>query len=326
MIPEMIPSQITRRELLRAGSVFAATSAVAGMLPRTLLAMPQAGAADALDQVKEQMSAIPLQTLQLRDNILMLFGPGGNMVVLDGPEGKALVDSSFAKVAPKIKGVLDGMSGAPLKLLINTHWHFDHTDGNAAIQGMGAMILAHENTRKRLSTKQTMEFLKLSFPPAPPEALPVQTFTDNMKLFMNGEELSLTHLPPAHTDTDIHVRYRKGNILHMGDTWFNGMYPFFDPSTRGNINGMIAAANKGINAADNETKIVPGHGPAGDKTALTRHRDMLVTVRDRVKQQKTAGKKLEEVLVAKPTAEFDAEYGKGFLTTDQFVTIVYQTL
>ena len=326
MIAEMIPSQFSRRQVLRAGSLLAATSAVSAMLPRTLLAMPQAAADDAVEKMKEQMSAIPLQTLKLRDNILMLYGPGGNMVVLDGPEGKVLVDASFAKVAPKIKGVLDGMGGAPLRLLINTHWHFDHTDGNAEIHKMGAMILAHENTRKRLSTRQTMEFLKLTFAPAPPGALPVQTFTDDMKLFMNAEEVSLSHVPPAHTDTDIHVHFRTSNVLHMGDTWFNGMYPFFDPSTRGNINGMIAAVSKGISTADNSTKIVPGHGPAGDKPALTKHRDMLVAVRDRVKQQKTSGKKLEEVLAAKPTAEFDADFGKGFLTTDQFVTLVYQTL
>jgi cyclase len=326
MSPELIFPRISRRELLRAGSFFAATGAVAGAFPRTILAMPQAAADDAVEKMKEQMSAIPLQTLKLRDNILMLYGPGGNMVALDGPEGKALVDASFAQVAPKIKGVLDGMGGAPLRLLVNTHWHFDHTDGNAEIHKMGAMILAHENTRKRLSTRQTMEFLKLTFAPAPPEALPVETFTDNMKLFMNGEEISLTHILPAHTDTDIHVHFRTSNVLHMGDTWFNGMYPFFDPSTRGNINGMIAAVGKGISTADNSTKIIPGHGPAGDKAALTKHRDMLVAVRDRVKQQKTAGKKLEEVLAAKPTAEFDADFGKGFLTTDQFVTLVYQTL
>jgi glyoxylase-like metal-dependent hydrolase (beta-lactamase superfamily II) len=325
---ELFTGHASRREILRAASFFAGGSAIAGLLPRTLFAAAQGAAApaDMVEQMKAQMSAIPLQTLKLRDNIHMLFGPGGNMVVLDGPDGKILVDASFEKVAPKIKQVLDGLGGAPLKMLINTHWHFDHTDGNAALHQMGATILAHENTRKRLSTKQTMAFLKMSFPPSPADALPVQTFTENCKLYVNGEELSLTHVLPAHTDSDIQVHYRTSNVLHMGDTWFNGMYPFLDSSTGGRINGMIAAAAKGISLADNSTKIVPGHGPLGDKAALTKYHEVITTVRDRVKEQKTAGKTLPEVIAAKPTAEFDATYGIGFMKPDQFVELVYTTL
>ena len=318
----------SRRQILRAATFIAGGTAIAGLFPRTLLAAAQGAAApaDVVEQMKAQMSAIPLQTLKLRDNIHMLFGPGGNMVVLDGPDGKILVDASFEKVAPKIKEVLDGLGGAPLKMLINTHWHFDHTDGNAALHKMGATILAHENTRKRLSTRQTMTFLKMNFPPSPADALPVQTFTESCKLYVNGEELSLTHVAPAHTDSDIHVHYRTSNVLHMGDTWFNGMYPFLDFSTGGRINGMIAAAAKGISLADNSTKIVPGHGPVGDKAALTKYHEVISKVRDVVKEQKAAGKSLTEVIAAKPTAEFDATYGNGFMKPDQFVELVYTTL
>jgi len=328
MNSNLISQPVTRRELLRAASFVAGGSALASFLPRTLLAEAQgaSGSGSALDQMIDQMASVPLQSMKLRDNITLLYGPGGNMVVLDGPDGKVLVDCSFGKVAPKVKGMLDGISNMPLKVLIDTHWHFDHTNGNAAMHQNGATILAHENTRKRLSTPQTIEFFKINFPPSPPEAIPQLTFTDTFKLYYNKEEIVLTHVVPAHTDTDIHVHYRTSNVLHMGDTFFNGMYPFLDASTGGRINGMIAAAAKGLTMTDASTKIVPGHGPVGDKAALTKYHNMLVTVRNRVKEQKAAGKKLEEVIAAKPTAEFDAALGGGLLKPDQFVMLVYTTL
>jgi cyclase len=327
----------TRREMLRAASLLVGGSALAGLMPRTLLAesqaaaagksqTPSSAAADPVEQMKAQMAGVPLQTLKLRENIEMLYGPGGNMVVLDGPDGKILVDSSFPSVAPKLKQALDAISTTPLKMLINTHWHFDHTDGNAAAHQFGATILAHENTRKRLSTPQFMEFFNMHFPASPAEALPQQTFTDSFNLYFNKEEISLAHFSPAHTDSDIYVHFQTSNVLHMGDTWFGGMYPFFDSSTGGKIDGMIAAATKGISLADGSTKIVPGHGPAGDKAALTNYRDMLVAVRDRVKMQKDGGKTLKEVIAAKPTADFDAGWGAGLMMPDAFVTLVCTTL
>jgi cyclase len=337
MNQELFLKATTRREMLRAASILAGGSALAGLMPRALLAGAQAAVAgkaqqpasappDRVEQMKQQMASVPLQTMKLRDNIQMLYGPGGNMVVLDGPDGKILVDSSFASIAPQVKQTLDGLSNAPLKMLINTHWHFDHTDGNAAIHQFGATILAHENTRKRLSTPQFLKFFGMHFPPSPAEALPQQTFADSFKLYFNKEEISLTHFSPAHTDTDIYVHYRSSNVLHMGDTWFNGMYPFLDSSTGGKINGMIAAATKGMGVADASTKIVPGHGPAGDKAALTKYRDMLVMVRDRIKTQKDSGKTLKEVVAAKPTADLDAAWGGGIIMPDAFVTLVYSTL
>src|SRR5690348_9635691 len=234
----------SRREILRAATFLAGGGALAALLPRAFPAAAKAQkpvAADPVEQMKAQMAGIPLQTLKLRDNIQMLYGPGGNMVVLDGPDGKILVDASFASVAPKVKQVLDAISSTPFKILVNTHWHFDHTDGNAAMHQFGATILAHENTRKRLSTPQYMKFFEMHFPPSPAEALPQQTFTDSFKLYFNNEEISLAHFSPSHTDTDLYVHFRTSNVLHMGDTWFNGMYPFFDSSTGGKINGMISA-------------------------------------------------------------------------------------
>ena len=285
-----------------------------------------ASPADRLNQMRTQMSAIPLQTTKLRDNIYLLSGPGGNMVVLNGADGKILVDSSFSPVAPKIKAVMDGFGGAPLKVLINTHWHFDHTDGNQAMHEAGAVIIAHENTRKRLSTSQDIAAFGLHFDPSPAAALPQQTFTDGTKLYFDGEVLTLVHFPLAHTDSDIYVRYEKGNVLHMGDVWFNGTYPFFDAGTGGNIDGMIAGTARGLELVDADTKIVPGHGPVGDKTALTNTRDMLVTVRDRVHKLKAAGKSQQEAVAAKVTADLDSVWGKGLVNGDLMTTLVYSTL
>jgi cyclase len=335
VVTNFFPKQTTRREILLAGGALAGASVLTGLLPGSLLSKPKAGSgnlqqiassADRLAQMRAQMSAIPLVTTKLRDNIYLLSGPGGNMVVLSGSDGKVLVDSSFASVAPKIKQAMDGFGGAPLKVLINTHWHFDHTDGNEAMHQGGAVIVAHENTRKRLSTPQDIAAFGLHFDPAPADALPQQTFTEGTKLYFNGEQLTLGYFPPAHTDSDIYVRYENGNVLHMGDVWFNGTYPFIDPSTGGNIDGMIAGTARGLNLADTDTKIVPGHGPVGDKDALAKHHEMLVTVRDRVHTLKAAGKSKDDAVAAKPTADLDSAWGKGMVKGDFFVTLVYTTL
>src|SRR5215469_8059397 len=301
---ERAPMNSTRRELLRNA---AGLSLLAGLLPHEAFAFfpfsqpsqtqTQASQmADRITQMKAQAAKATLKTSRLTDNLHLISGAGGNMVVLDGPDGKVLVDTSFSTVAAKLKAELDGISSAPMKLAINTHWHIDHTDGNEAIHTAGATILAHENTRARLSTNQHMEALKLDFPPSPVGAWPQQTFTDAFKLYLNGEDVSLGYFAPAHTDTDIWVLYAKGNVLHMGDIWFNGTYPLIDASTKGNIGGMIAASTKGISLADASSKVVPGHGPVGDRAGLVEYRDMLVTVRDRVHALKASGKSLDEAI------------------------------
>jgi glyoxylase-like metal-dependent hydrolase (beta-lactamase superfamily II) len=329
-----IPLTATRREILRAGGFLAGAAVLARLFPGSLLAgaarpLPypqQAGAApaDPLAAARAQMGAAPLETLKLTDNLTMLSGPGGNVVVLNGPDGKIVVDSFVQTAWAKLKESLDGMGNAPLRVLIDTHWHFDHTDNNANFRAAGAQILAHENTKKRLA--EPHDLLGMHFPPSPAAALPSQTFTSTHGMQANGENLSLGYFAPAHTDTDIFVQYPRANVLHMGDTFFNGIYPFIDAGTGGKINGMIAAANRALNMVDASTKIVPGHGPLADRAALTRYRDVLVTVRDRVQKEKSAGKKVEEVVAAKPTAEFDAAWGMGFMQPDVFVTIVYNTL
>jgi cyclase len=301
-------------------SARAATSALA----RTAQQRAGAPPTDVLATMRAQMGAIPIETVKLADNLTLLLGPGGNVVVLHGPEGKIVVDSFVQPAWTKLKQAIDGMGNAPLKLLIDTHWHWDHTDNNAHFHDAGAMILAHENTKKRLT--ESHDVLGMHFDPSPASALPTQSFKERHTMQANGESLELGYIPPAHTDTDIYVHYQKANVLHCGDVFFNGMYPFIDAGTGGSITGQIAGADKMLKMADNNTKIVPGHGPLGDKAALMKYRDVIVTVRDRVAKLKSGGKKLDAVLAAKPSAEFDAAWGKGFLMPNDFVTIVYNTL
>jgi cyclase len=284
----------------------------------------QAGTVEAVAARRAQMGAIPIQTSTLGDRVVMLSGPGGNVVVLHGPDGKIVVDSFVQPAWPTLKTTLDGLDKTPIKMLIDTHWHFDHTDNNANIHETGAAVLAHTNTKKRLS--ETHDLLGMHFDPSPAAALPTETFSDQRTIHANGEDITLVHVAPAHTDSDICAHYTKFNVLHMGDVFFNGVYPFIDASTGGNINGMIGGAEQGLTMSDGATKIVPGHGPLGNRAALENYRVMLTTVRDRVAQQKKAGRTLPEVQTAKPTADFDAAWGKGMMGPDDFVALVYSTL
>jgi glyoxylase-like metal-dependent hydrolase (beta-lactamase superfamily II) len=323
--------QMTRRQLLQT-TVVAGSTVVAGAFHGSLVerllagSLQQAAAppADPLTATRQQMAAAPIETVKLGANLTMLSGPGGNVVVLHGTDGKIVVDTFVLPVWSALRKTIDGMGSAPMKLLINTHWHFDHTDNNANFRQAGAGILAHANTAKRLS--ESHDLLGMHFAPAPATARPTETFKDTHKLQANGEPVELGYIQPAHTDTDIYIHYTKSNVVHLGDCFFNGIYPFIDASTGGNVNGMIAAADRALKMGDNSTRFVPGHGPLADKAALTTYRDMLVTVRDRVRKLKTSGRKLEEVLAAKPNADLDPIWGKGFMMPNDFLTIVYNTL
>jgi len=315
---------ISRRHLLRSalGSTPLIPFARTRLVDLVATGWPQA--VDPLTQRRAQMGAIAIASTGLTDNLTMLSGPGGNVIVLDGPDGKLVVDTFVGPAWPALKQQLDGMGKAPVRLLIDTHWHFDHTDNNEQFRRTGAAILAQVNTKKRMA--QTHDVLGLHFAPSPAAALPTQTFVDLHKLQLNGERVEAGRIPPAHTDTDAYVHFARGNVLHMGDVFFNGVYPFIDASTGGSINGQIAGAALGLKLSDNATKIVPGHGPVADKAALTAYRHMLVTVRDRVHKLKTAGRSLTEVTAARPTADLDAIWGKGFMPANDFVAIVYNTL
>ncbi len=270
--------------------------------------------------------AAPIKTTKLYDNLWLLQGTGGNMALQSGVDGNLLIDSSFANAVPAILQTVAALGqGAPFAL-INTHWHPDHTGGNEGLHAAGFTIFAHQKTRERLSVPIEMKLFHRTTTPLPASALPTVTFEHSLRLWRNGDELDLAHFEPAHTDTDISIHFRQANVLHMGDIWFNGMYPFIDEATGGSIGGMIAATDKGLAVADRSTKIIPGHGPLGNKDDLARYGAMLVQVRARVAKLKAAGLSEQDAVAQKPTADLDAVWGKGMMNGDQIVGIAYRTL
>jgi len=333
MSPKFLKERSTRREMLRNSATFAGSALLAQLFPASLLSAgvprrrQQAATAsnDHLAAMRAQMGSVPIQSQPLAENLTLLSGPGGNVVVLNGPDGKIVVDTFLMPAWPKLKETLDGLGNAPVKIVIDTHWHFDHTDNNANLHAAGA-VLAHENTKTRMAEPHDSALLGLHVPASPADALPQQTFSTSQKLQANGEIVRLQYFQLAHTDTDIYIHFQKANVIHMGDTFFNGFYPVIDAGTGGKIDGMIVADDKVQPLADNNTKIVPGHGPLGNKADLTKYRDMLVVARDRVRKLKAAGKSAGEIAASKPFADLDATWGKGFFNGDVFVRMVYSTL
>src|ERR1700732_3703280 len=338
----LLQKQTSRRDILRGSVTLAGGLLLAHLFPARLLRASTAGyaqqapsAADLLASFRAQFNAVPMETQKLADNVTMFDGPGGAVVVLNGPDGKVVVDTFVAPAWPRLKEALDALGNAPVKYVIDTHWHFDHTDNNAHLHVAGATVLAHENTKKRMSEPHDLPVLYrgadgalagLHFDPSPAEALPQQTFATSYQLRANGEILELQHVALAHTDTDIYVHFEKANVIQMGDLFFNGMYPYIDPGTGGTITGMIAAADRILSLASNDTKIVAGHGPLGNKAGLTKSRDMLVIARDRVQKLKSAGKPVQEAAAEKPFADLDPAWGNGIINSEQWVQIVYLTL
>ncbi len=341
----------TRRDfLVRSMQAGAATAAAAWMTRGSLLGQAaqnsgqsagtaQSGAAGAASpnpavqanpdlpqQLRTAAANEKIKTTKLTDTIFLLQGVGGNVVCQIGPDGKLLIDSQISTGTRILLDALARLSEQKLKLLVNTHWHFDHTDGNAEMHTEGAFIIAHDNTRIRLQKPQYMAVYDVHFNAAPDEALPQATFPDSETLWLNNDQEDLVHTPEAHTDSDIFVHFRRGNVIHAGDLWFNGMYPLIDLSSGGTINGMIRGVDQALGLADERTKIVPGHGPLGNKAGLQQYREMLVTVADRVEKLKASGKSVEEAVAAVPTADLDAMWAKGNLKPGTFVALVYDSL
>jgi glyoxylase-like metal-dependent hydrolase (beta-lactamase superfamily II) len=305
---------LSRRHFLATGA--AATAAC--LIPRNLLAQP---ASDFLAKSRAANANAKITATPLRRNVTALLGAGGNIAVLTAKEGKLLVDSGYASCQPQLTEALAAINAQPIQILINTHWHLDHVDGNEWMHSAGATIWAHENTRARMSTTQRIAAFDATISPSPNGALPTILVNAYRKLSDSISTIMLTHYEPAHTDTDISVHFTEADIFHTGDTWFNGFYPFIDYSSGGSINGMIAAAGKNLATVTDSTIIIPGHGPIGNKAQLTEFRDMLVGARDNVAKLKKEGKSLQETIAAKPTAAYDEKWGKK---PEAFIGYVYQ--
>jgi glyoxylase-like metal-dependent hydrolase (beta-lactamase superfamily II) len=290
------------------------------MAPRQLFAQN-----DGLVQTARRTAAASNVTVQkLRGNVSVLMRAGGNIAVLTGRDGKLLIDAGFAGARPKITDALASLSDDPIRHLINTHWHFDHTDGNEWLHSAGATILAHTNTRKHLSTTTRVEGWNFTFPPAPASAIPAEVFDDERTLQLNGTTIALKHYAPAHTDSDISVHFTDADIFHVADTFWNGYYPFIDYSTGGSLDGMIRATEANLAKVTDSMIVIPGHGEVADKSQLAFYRDLLVGTREKVTALKKQGRSLDEIVATKPTAATDAKWGNGFRSPKDFIGDVFQ--
>jgi glyoxylase-like metal-dependent hydrolase (beta-lactamase superfamily II) len=291
------------------------------MTPRQAYAEAQ----NIVDLIRDDAAKATITVHKLRGGVSVLEGSGGNVAVLTGPEGKLLVDAGITASKPRMMEALAYLSNDPIRHLINTHWHFDHADGNEWVHGEGATILAHENTRKHLMTMQRVEDWDFNFPALAAGAIPSETFSSDKTLSVNRSTLKLQHYGPAHTDSDIFVHFVEADILHVADTFWNGIYPFIDYSTGGNIDGMIVAADANIAMATDKTIVIPGHGrPVSNKAELREFRDMLVAIRSNVAKLKKQEMSLEAIIAAKPTAAYDAKWGQFVITPALFTKMVYE--
>jgi glyoxylase-like metal-dependent hydrolase (beta-lactamase superfamily II) len=311
---------ISRRGFLGSSAALAGAAMFA---PRAVFAQ-EAQQPEMVINGRKTAAAAKITTQKLRGGVYALMGSGGNIAVLPGPQGKVLVDAGISTSRPQIMEALNGISADPITHLINTHWHWDHTDGNEWVHAAGATIIAQEKTKARLSAPQHIALFNATFPAAPQGAIPTLTFGEKDHTKLNGVTLSMTHYEPAHTDTDISVSFVEADVLHTGDTWFNGIYPFIDYSTGGSIGGMIKAADRNLAASGADTILIPGHGPIGNRKQLQEYRDVLVVARDKVAALKQQGKTVAEVVTAKPLAEYDTSWGGGFMKPEVFLGLVYQ--
>jgi glyoxylase-like metal-dependent hydrolase (beta-lactamase superfamily II) len=289
----------------------------------TLLAL---GAAVGTLAQEPDFDKVEVSTTKVAEGVFMLVGAGGNIGVSAGGDGVFLIDDQYAPLTPKIRAAVAAISDKPIRFVVNTHWHGDHTGGNKDLGEAGVLIVAHENVRVRMSTEQFLEVFKRKFPASPEKALPVVTYDSTVTFHLNGDEIQASHVPPAHTDGDSVIHFKKANVIHAGDLFFNGLYPFIDIDSGGSFTGVIAAADRMLGMADEKTRIIPGHGPLGDRLALKEYREMLVSVRGKIEPLVRAGKTLAEVQASKPTAAWDAKWAKGFLKPEMFTEIVYTSL
>ncbi len=270
-----------------------------------------------------QADEVNIITTQVSEQIYMIEGKGGNIGLFIGKEGTFLIDDQFAPLTEKIIEAIKSVGGDYPKFLINTHYHGDHTGGNENLGRSGTLIFSHDNVRERLSTGSFIEAFNMQRSGVTPEGLPVVTFSEDISFHLNGDSVQVIHVPHAHTDGDSFVHFKAANVIHAGDIFFNGFYPFIDVNHGGSLKGMIAAVDKIILLVDNNTKIIAGHGPLGDKSQLASYRQMLVTAYERLRKLKEKGSSAQETIAAKPLADLEATWGGGLFTGDRWIELTY---
>jgi cyclase len=283
------------------------------------------GVAPAFSQ-ENRFAKTTIEATDLGGGVYMMTGAGGNLGLSAGADGAFLIDDQFAPLSAKIKTAIGKVSTNPVRFLVNTHWHYDHTGGNANFGTDGAIIVAQDNVRKRLSTDQFIKAFKREIKASPVIARPIITFTDEISFYQNGQDIHVFHVKNAHTDGDAFVYFEQADVLHMGDVLFNKMYPFIDTGSGGSINGMIAAQERALALVTDTTKIIPGHGPLGDRQDLADNFSMLKAVRVAVLAHIAKGDTADETVAADPLADLNAKWGNGFMKAEPFVRIVYADL
>ncbi len=268
-------------------------------------------------------SAQQIESVKVSDSIHMLTGKGGNIGVLIGEDGTFMIDDKFAPMTDAILAKVTELGGSTPRFVINTHFHGDHTGGNENLGKAGSAIISHANVRKRLTTETVIKAFNKVAPPQPKVALPIVTFTRDISFHLNGETVNIVHVPAAHTDGDSIVHFLDANVIHAGDTVFNGFFPFIDTDHGGTVKGVIASVDKMLALADDATRIIPGHGPLASKTQLREYRDMLATVQERLGKLKAAGKTAAQAVAEKSLADLDAKWGNGMFKSGRWIEIIY---
>ncbi len=275
---------------------------------------------------EDRFAAVEITSQEVAPGIHMLMGMGGNIGVSVGADGVFMIDDQFAPLTDKITAAIATLSDQPIRFLVNTHWHYDHTGGNENLGNQGVLIVAHDNVYERMSTDTEVGAFNQVVPASPKAALPVITFNDNVTFRLNGEEIRAVHYKNSHTDGDSVIHFVNADVIHTGDIWFNGFYPFIDVSTGGSIDGLISSVKTLIDLVGDNTRIIPGHGPLGDKQGLQGYLEMLETVRARMNSLIAEGKSLEQIIEMQPNADYDDTMGKGFINPETFLRILYSDL
>jgi len=275
---------------------------------------------------QEEFHATSIHVQQVAPGILMMAGLGGNIGVSYGKDATLMIDGQFGPLAEKILASIATYTNQPVQFLLNTHWHLDHVAANKVLSQQGITIMAHEEVRARMSVDQSLPAFGCTVPAFPTEALPKITFTENLHFDWNEEDIEIFHQSGSHTDGDVMVHFKKGNVIHMGDIYFNGMYPLIDTDCGGSIDGMIRAVEEVLSRCNEQTKVIPGHGNLSDQSELEAYRDMMITVRDTVSSLIDQEMSLEDIIDSKPTSSLDANWGGGVLDPDVFVQHIYTSI